>query len=77
MSTNLSDYAVNNLALYSNHIFLYAAVFLSLIPTNATIIESEGFVEFKVEVLTPDVNTPLPLEIFIDVIRVSELQVSG
>ncbi len=44
---------------------------MSLTPTNATVIESEGFVEFKLEVLTPDVNTPLPLEIFIDMIPVS------
>ncbi len=52
--------------------FLYAEVVIALIPTkNATVIESEGFVEFKLEVLTPDVNTPLPLDIFIDMIPVS------
>ncbi len=47
-------------------------VFITLIPTkNATVIESEGFVEFKLEVVTPDSETPLPLEIFIDLIPVS------
>ncbi len=47
-------------------------MFITLIPTKtATVIESEGFVEFKLEVVTPDVNTPLPLEIFIDMISVS------
>ncbi len=44
---------------------------ITLIPTNATVIESEGFVEFKLEVVTPDINTPLLLEIFIDMITVS------
>ncbi len=47
-------------------------VFIALSPTkNATVIESEGFVEFKLEVVTPDVGTPLLLEIFIDMIPVS------
>ncbi len=44
---------------------------ITLIPTNATVIESEGCVEFKLEVVTPDVSTPLLLEIFIDMIPVS------
>ncbi len=44
---------------------------MTLTPTNATVIESEGFVEFKLEVVTPDENTSLPLEIFIDLIIVS------
>ncbi len=50
--------------------FLYAVVFITLTPTNASVIESEGFVEFKLEVVTPDVNSPLLLEIFIDMITV-------
>ncbi len=61
------------MALYSNHISLYADVCITLIPTkNATVIESEGFVEFKLEVVTPDVNTPLPLDIFIERIPMCE-----
>ncbi len=44
---------------------------ITLTPTNATVIESEGFVEFKLKVVTPDVNTLLPLMIFIDMITVS------
>ncbi len=47
-------------------------MFITLIPTKtATVIESEGFLEFKLEVVKPDVNTPLPLDIFIDMIPVS------
>ncbi len=49
-------------------------VFITLTPTKSTtVIESEGFVEFMLEVVTPDVNTSLPraLEIFIDMITVS------
>ncbi len=46
-------------------------MFITLIPTNATVIESEGFVEFKLEVVTPVIGTPLALEIFIDMISVS------
>ncbi len=42
---------------------------MTLTPTNATVIESEGFVEFKLEVVTPDPS--LPLQIFIDLVTVS------
>ncbi len=45
-------------------------MFITLTPTNPTVVETEGFVEFKLEVVTPDVNSPLPLEIFIDMITV-------
>ncbi len=52
--------------------FLYADVFITLTPTKSTtVIESEGFVEFKLEVVTPDLYTPLLLEIFIDMKPVS------
>ncbi len=47
-------------------------MFITLTPTKSTtVIESEGFVAFKLEVVTPDVYTPLPLDIFIDMITVS------
>ncbi len=71
MNLNFSDYALNN-NIWHYTFSLYTDVFITLTPSkSSTVIESEGFVEFKLEVVTPDVNTPLPLEIFIDMITVS------
>ncbi len=51
-------------------LFLYADVVIELTPKHATVLESGGFVEFKLEVTTPSVDEPLPLDIFVDVITI-------
>ncbi len=51
-------------------LFLYADLVIELTPEHATVPESGGFVEFKLEVTTPSVDEPLPQEIYVDLITI-------